>query len=419
MSDELSDVVVVGAGPAGAAAAILLARSGHRVVLLERERVPGRVASAGWLSARAVPLLTQMGVTVEPLLDCPFHDVTFYNADLSKQSTPAFKEAPGFLIDRTAFATALVETASGCGVTVTRGRAVVNVILRETSAVVRLDDGADVEGRLLILAAGTESDLVARVGISLDREYKAVWCAQADAPKRRNVKTSKRRNAETSKRLRRAGPRNVEASTREDPGVDDSTSQSFAHRRRFDAYSPPSVGVVLGLDQSGSFGFCCVSEKATSVSIHWMGDREEAVAALVNLCRMAATRQAVPLDLSKAAASATLTASPAGAALDMESHVAKHTLVIGDAGGFVAAGSDEGVYPALWSAQIAAEVAEASLKSAVSQDELMTFDSKWRLQMADYLRAPHTDIQFLIPLIFTNQPMADRMGAAFFSGENI
>ena len=26
---------------------------------------------------------------------------------------------------------------------------------------------------------------------------------------------------------------------------------------------------------------------------------------------------------------------------------------------------------------------------------------------------------YILPLIFTNQPMADRMGAAFFSGENI
>ena len=49
----------------------------------------------------------------------------------------------------------------------------------------------------------------------------------------------------------------------------------------------------------------------------------------------------------------------------------------------------------------------------------MAFDSLWRIQMADYLRSPHTDVQFLLPLIFTNQPMADRMGAAFFFGENI
>ena len=73
----------------------------------------------------------------------------------------------------------------------------------------------------------------------------------------------------------------------------------------------------------------------------------------------------------------------------------------------------------MWSAQIAVDVLEKALRSVQSQDELMTFDSVWRMQMADYLRSPHTDIQFLLPLIFSNQPMANRMGAAFFLGENI
>ena len=49
----------------------------------------------------------------------------------------------------------------------------------------------------------------------------------------------------------------------------------------------------------------------------------------------------------------------------------------------------------------------------------MKFDTAWRTQLADYLRPPQTDIQFLLPLIFSNQPMADRMGAAFFHGESI
>jgi flavin-dependent dehydrogenase len=111
--------------------------------------------------------------------------------------------------------------------------------------------------------------------------------------------------------------------------------------------------------------------------------------------------------------------SPVATALDTESHVGKHTLVIGDAGGFVAAASNEGIYPAMWSAQIAAEVIENALHANRSQDELISFDSAWRMQMADYLRSPHTDIQFLLPLIFSNQPMANRMGAAFFHGENI
>ncbi|MCH7839235.1 MAG: hypothetical protein IID38_03225 [Planctomycetes bacterium] len=97
----------------------------------------------------------------------------------------------------------------------------------------------------------------------------------------------------------------------------------------------------------------------------------------------------------------------------------KHTLLIGDAGGFVSAISNEGIYPAIWSAGIAAEVIHEALDANPSQDVLMTFDSRWRVEMADHLRSPHTDIRFLLPLIFTNQPMADRMGAAFFFGENI
>ena len=67
---------------------------------------------------------------------------------------------------------------------------------------------------------------------------------------------------------------------------------------------------------------------------------------------------------------------------------------------------------------IVAVVIEA-LDGEHSQDVLMTFDSKWRMSMAEYLRPPGTDIQFLLPLIFSNQPMADRMGAAFFAGKNI
>ena len=49
----------------------------------------------------------------------------------------------------------------------------------------------------------------------------------------------------------------------------------------------------------------------------------------------------------------------------------------------------------------------------------MTFDTRWRLEMADYLRQPNTDMEFLIPLVFSNQPIADRMAAAFFLGDNI
>jgi len=127
----------------------------------------------------------------------------------------------------------------------------------------------------------------------------------------------------------------------------------------------------------------------------------------------------MPQDLSAQAAKAKPIRCPAGWALDMDTHVAKHTLLIGDAGGFIAATSNEGLYPAMWSARIAVDVIDKALRNPYSQDELMAFDTQWRMQIADHLRSPHTDIRFLLPLIFSNQAMADRMAAAFFFGENI
>ena len=139
----------------------------------------------------------------------------------------------------------------------------------------------------------------------------------------------------------------------------------------------------------------------------------------MNLCRQSFEKELIPVDLTRAASAVSPVATAASAALDAETHVGKHMLLIGEAGGFVAAVSNEGIYPSMWSAQIAAEVVDSAMKSTHSQEELMSFDSQWRIQMADYLRSPHTDIQFLLPLIFSNQPMADRMGTAFFSGDNI
>ena len=106
-------------------------------------------------------------------------------------------------------------------------------------------------------------------------------------------------------------------------------------------------------------------------------------------------------------------------ALEVDSHVGKRSIVIGDAGGFYAAISHEGIFPAIWSATIAARTIIDISPADHAQDVLTTFDRAWRLEMAEFLRPPNTDLQLLLPLIFTNQPMADRMGAAFFHGENI
>lgn len=57
-----ADVVVVGAGPAGAATAILLAEAGHEVVLLDRVRFPRDKVCGEYLSPEGSRILDRLGV---------------------------------------------------------------------------------------------------------------------------------------------------------------------------------------------------------------------------------------------------------------------------------------------------------------------------------------------------------------------
>jgi flavin-dependent dehydrogenase len=108
-----------------------------------------------------------------------------------------------------------------------------------------------------------------------------------------------------------------------------------------------------------------------------------------------------------------------GLALEMETHVGKRSLLIGEAGGFVCALSGEGLYPAIGSAALAVETCVEALAAAHLQDALADFDSAWRREMVEYLRLPNVDLRFLLPLVFSNEQMARKLAGAFVCGENI
>src|ERR1700752_2883389 len=60
--DQRFDALVIGGGPAGATTALLLARAGWSVVLLERKSFPRRKVCGEHLSATTLPLLEQLGL---------------------------------------------------------------------------------------------------------------------------------------------------------------------------------------------------------------------------------------------------------------------------------------------------------------------------------------------------------------------
>ena len=57
------EVVIIGGGPGGATAAILLARAGWSVAVVEKVPFPRRKVCGEYVSATNLPLLDQMGIT--------------------------------------------------------------------------------------------------------------------------------------------------------------------------------------------------------------------------------------------------------------------------------------------------------------------------------------------------------------------
>jgi flavin-dependent dehydrogenase len=62
VTDDSLDALVIGGGPAGATAALLLARAGWSVALLEKKAFPRRKVCGEYLSATSLPLLDRLGV---------------------------------------------------------------------------------------------------------------------------------------------------------------------------------------------------------------------------------------------------------------------------------------------------------------------------------------------------------------------
>lgn len=141
------DVVVVGGGPAGSAAAIHLASAGVRVTLLERTRAAHDVVCGEFLSAGAQAHLAALGVAVAPPLGAPIRRLRLIRGTQEVEARLPFT-ALG--LSRRVLDERLLERARAVGVTVRRG---VTVRAVEPGAAV-LADGSRVTAGAVFLATG-------------------------------------------------------------------------------------------------------------------------------------------------------------------------------------------------------------------------------------------------------------------------
>lgn len=143
----MSDAVVVGAGPAGSAAAIGLARAGAGVLLLERTRETGDALCGGFLSWRTLARLDALGIDRARLGGQAVRRVRLFAGGRRSETTlPA--EAMG--VSRLRLDGALQAAAVAAGAGFERG---VQASAIEGDSV-RTRDGATLAARAIFLAAG-------------------------------------------------------------------------------------------------------------------------------------------------------------------------------------------------------------------------------------------------------------------------
>lgn len=138
--------LILGGGPAGAAAAITLARAAAPHLLVERTTETGDPLCGGFLSWRTLATLDRLGVAADALNPARVRRVRlFAGARLAEATLPY----PALAVSRHRLDTLLLACAQAAGAAIERG-----VAVRTLGEVALTDDGASIAHDALFLASG-------------------------------------------------------------------------------------------------------------------------------------------------------------------------------------------------------------------------------------------------------------------------
>lgn len=358
-AQDVYDVLVAGSGPGGAALAGFLAKAGRRVLVVA---LGGDKAAGGpiWGNVLTLPLLESLGVAGGGSAREMVSEAVVHSLDMKKSHRVVFPKPMGWFADAGTAAASILAAAKRHGAAQTRADRVTAVTAGEDAVGLACADGTSCAGRLLMLVDPLSEEMLAGIGLRMPTSPPGGCLTQASWPS----------------------------------GKDSELAGGAIH-------------FILGIDNGKGLGVAWSRGGRTILRVI-AADTERARSHcddLIGRLRRGGADTAVEIG-----------AAPTGRAMDFESHVGKRTLLLGEAGGFVAAATGEDFYPAVWAARIAAEVADRALASVQPQDALREFDTAWRVEMADYLRPPHADLQYLLPIVFANKAMAARLATALLGG---
>ena len=178
MSTPSCDLLIVGAGPAGSAAAITAARAGRHVVLLDRAEFPRDKTCGDGLTADALRRLEALGVTLAGLgASVPVHDVVLVSPAGRRITAPLPPDGShARVVRRIDLDAALVARARAVGAEVREGADVVGFRSTDAEVQATLADGAVIRAPFAIAADGRYSTIRSLLAPG-DRPTAGEWSA--------------------------------------------------------------------------------------------------------------------------------------------------------------------------------------------------------------------------------------------------
>jgi flavin-dependent dehydrogenase len=371
---QMHDIVVLGATPAGLAAAYYLARKKHDVAVVDSPHQSIECPLTDWLPKPFFQMSGLPGGLAKLAMAEAFSNVCYHNAKFTNTVEYKARADAGHFVNVPALIKAMRASAGKAGAKIRVSTTWPAIHLNEDH--VEILGSCRVRARILIIAQNRPNDVLSELSIPL---------------------------------------RTVPSGSLLVSGLD----VPVGHRRPDMTRIQGALHVVelrerteLGLFffANGVFHVRVISNSVAS------GNRALELSSMISGLQQASI---IPTDLPLARAKGAVWYPPAGAALELETHVAKRCLLAGTAGGFVECITGQSLAPSVHSALLAADVVIDALASKEPQNTLMKYKTSWRKALADYMRPPNTSLHMLLPLLFVNQRIVAKFTRALLYGENI
>jgi menaquinone-9 beta-reductase len=180
MTEQRFDVLVVGGGPAGSAAAYWLAEAGHDVCVVERKVFPRDKTCGDGLTPRAVKQLGDMGLATQLEMYHRYHGLRATGHGMSLELTwPTHPDYPsyGYVVKRRHLDQMVADHAVKAGATLRQGVEALSPVIENgfvCGAVVKDKESGlseEIRARYLVIADGANSRFGRALGTSRDRTY--------------------------------------------------------------------------------------------------------------------------------------------------------------------------------------------------------------------------------------------------------